>query len=65
MCLFFFRDKLINFESYGYLGIFVISVLGNATIVLPVPVILTAFLGRDIQPFTSWTYFSLGQQSES
>ena len=46
--IFLFRDKLINFESYGYLGIFVISVLGNATIVLPVPVILTAFLGGGI-----------------
>jgi len=46
--IFLFRDKLINFESYGYLGIFVISVLGNATIILPVPVILTAFLGGGI-----------------
>ena len=50
--IFIFRDKLVNFESYGYLGIFVISVLGNATIILPVPVILTAFLGGGIfNPF--------------
>ncbi len=46
--IFIFRDKLVDFESYGYLGIFVISVLGNATIILPVPVILTAFLGGGI-----------------
>lgn len=46
--IFVFRDKLVDFESYGYLGIFVISVLGNATIILPVPVILTAFLGGGI-----------------
>lgn len=50
--IFIFRDKLVNFESYGYLGIFIISVLGNATIILPVPVILTAFLGGGIfNPF--------------
>lgn len=46
--IFFNRDKFGNLESYGYLGIFLISVLGNATIVLPVPVILTAFLGGGI-----------------
>lgn len=50
--IFLNRDKLVNLESYGYLGIFLISVFGNATIILPVPVILTAFLGGGIfNPF--------------
>ena len=46
--IFLNRDKFGNLESYGYLGIFLISVLGNATIILPIPVILTAFLGGGI-----------------
>jgi len=48
VAIFIFRDKFVNFESYGYLGIFIISVLGNATIILPVPVILTAFIGGNV-----------------
>ncbi|MDP3994806.1 MAG: VTT domain-containing protein [bacterium] len=47
-----YRDKFVNLEGYGYLGIFLISVLGNATIVFPIPVILTAFIGGGIfNPF--------------
>lgn len=50
--IFIFRDKFVHLEGYGYLGIFLISVLGNATVVLPVPVILTAFIGGGIfNPF--------------
>jgi len=59
--IFIFRDSFVNFESYGYLGIFVISVLGNATIILPVPVILTAFLGGGIfNPFLVGLVSALG-----
>lgn len=59
--IFVFRDKLVNFESYGYFGILVISILGNATIVLPVPVILTAFLGGGIfNPFLVGLVSSFG-----
>ncbi len=50
--VFVYRDKFVHLEGYGYLGIFLISVLGNATIILPVPVILTAFIGGGIfNPF--------------
>ena len=50
--IFIFRDKFVHLEGYGYLGIFLISVLGNATVILPVPVILTAFIGGGIfNPF--------------
>ena len=37
--IFVYRDKFTNLQGYGYLGLFVISVLGNATIVLPTPVV--------------------------
>jgi uncharacterized membrane protein YdjX (TVP38/TMEM64 family) len=42
------RERLQDVANYGYLGIFFISVLGNATIVLPVPTFLTAFLGGGV-----------------
>ena len=42
------RDRLQDVANYGYIGIFLISVLGNATIVLPVPTFLTAFLGGGV-----------------
>jgi len=59
--IFIFRDKFINLQGYGYLGLFVLSALGNATIVLPVPVVLTAFLGGGIfNPFWVGVVVSLG-----
>jgi len=42
------RDRLRDAASYGYVGLFLISILGNATIVLPVPTLITAFLGGGI-----------------
>lgn len=42
------RDRLRDAASYGYVGLFFISMLGNATIVLPVPTLLTAFLGGSV-----------------
>lgn len=46
--VFVFRKSFVRLEGYGYLGIFLISVLGNATVILPVPVVLTAFIGGGI-----------------
>jgi uncharacterized membrane protein YdjX (TVP38/TMEM64 family) len=55
------RDKFVKLENYGYLGIFLISILGNATIILPVPVILTAFIGGGIfNPLIVGVVASLG-----
>lgn len=34
--LFLFRDKAAEFKDYGYLGAFLISLLTNATVILPV-----------------------------
>ena len=38
-----FRGNLARFATYGYAGIFVISLLSNATIVFPVPGLLSVF----------------------
>ncbi len=59
--VFYFRDYLVNLKTYGYVGLFFISILGNATIILPVPVILTAFIGGGIfNPLLVGIVVSLG-----
>jgi len=35
--VFFLTDYIAAFESLGYLGVFIISVLGSATIIIPAP----------------------------
>ncbi len=59
--IFIYRDKFTNLENYGYAGLFVLSILGNATIVLPIPVVLTAFLGGGLfNPLLVGIVVSLG-----
>lgn len=48
VAVYMLRDHLRDAASYGYAGLFLISILGNATIVLPVPTLLTAFLGGGV-----------------
>lgn len=40
-----YREPLANLGGYGYLGVFLISMLGNATIILPVPSLAVVFAG--------------------
>jgi uncharacterized membrane protein YdjX (TVP38/TMEM64 family) len=40
-----FRQRIADFERYGYPGIFLISLLSNATIILPVPGLAATALG--------------------
>lgn len=46
--IFIFRNELQAVGKYGYLGIFLISVIGNATIVLPAPTFVAAFAGGGV-----------------
>jgi uncharacterized membrane protein YdjX (TVP38/TMEM64 family) len=46
--IYLLRDRLQAVAGYGYVGLFFISILGNATIILPVPTLLAAFLGGGI-----------------
>ncbi len=43
-----FRDRLIELSHYGYLGVFLISLLGNATVILPVPSLAAVFAGGSV-----------------
>lgn len=46
------RGILSSFSRYGYLGLFVINVVSNATIFLPIPSIASVFVGGSIwNPF--------------
>lgn len=51
--VFVFRDRVEDFQTYGYLGAFVISLITGATIILPVPGIAVIFAlgGAGYDPF--------------
>jgi membrane protein YqaA with SNARE-associated domain len=42
--IYVFRDRVAEFASYGYLGLFVVSVVGNATVLLPMPSLVATFV---------------------
>jgi uncharacterized membrane protein YdjX (TVP38/TMEM64 family) len=49
--LFIFRDQLQKLQQYGYLGIFLISIAANATIIIPLPgVAITTAMGAIFNP---------------
>jgi len=43
-----FRDSLAKLSSYGYLGVFLINLVGSATIIFPTPSIVATFVGGSI-----------------
>jgi membrane protein YqaA with SNARE-associated domain len=57
--LFLFQDQIKNLEAYGYPGIFVLSILANATVIIPLPgVLLTAAMAVVFNPF--WVAIAAG-----
>jgi len=49
--LFLFRDQVKKLEEYGYIGIFLISIAANATIIIPLPgVAFTTAMGAIFNP---------------
>lgn len=55
------KDELASLEEYGYIGVFFLSILGNATVVIPAPVVLTAFVGGGIfNPYIVGVVIALG-----
>lgn len=43
-----FRDELAQLGKFGYIGVFLVSILGNATIILPVPSLAVVFAGGGV-----------------
>lgn len=57
--LFIYRDDIQQLAHFGYSGIFILSILANATLILPVPgVVLTTAMGAIFNPF--WVAFAAG-----
>ena len=49
--VFVFRDEMQKLESFGYLGIFLISIAANATVIIPVPgLAITTTMGAVFNP---------------
>jgi uncharacterized membrane protein YdjX (TVP38/TMEM64 family) len=49
--LFIFRDQVKKLEQYGYVGIFLLSIAANATIIIPLPgVAFTTAMGAIFNP---------------
>ncbi len=49
--LFIFRERVSALGNYGYLGAFLVSLVANATIILPVPGVIVLFaLGASFNP---------------
>jgi membrane protein DedA with SNARE-associated domain len=42
------RDRLLEYERYGYLGIFITTLVGSATVVLPVPALAIVYVAGSI-----------------
>ena len=54
-----YRDKIQSLQAYGYPGIFLFSILANATILIPIPgVVFTSAMGAVFNPF--WVSVAAG-----
>ena len=54
-----YRDRIQHLESYGYPGIFLLSILTNATVLIPLPgVVFTSAMGAVFNPF--WVAIAAG-----
>jgi len=50
--IFAFSDRVEQFGQYGYPGVFVISLLGNATVILPAPSLaVVSMMGSVLNPY--------------
>lgn len=48
LSIFIFRDKLLVFGNYGYFGLFILNVLGSATLAIPTPLFMTAVIAGSV-----------------
>ena len=57
--LLIYREQIQELQTYGYPGIFVFSILANATILIPIPgVVFTSAMGAVFNPF--WVSIASG-----
>lgn len=59
--IFVFRNKLMVLQGYGLFGLFILNIIGSATLFLPTPLFLTAFVaGAIFNPILVAVVASLG-----
>ena len=59
LVLFIYREEVQKIANFGYGGIFILSILSNATLILPLPgVIFTSAMGAVFNPF--WVAIAAG-----
>ena len=52
LLIFIYRNNFKELGNFEYLGIFLLSIIGNSTVIVPAPVFLTALVGGSIlNPF--------------
>jgi uncharacterized membrane protein YdjX (TVP38/TMEM64 family) len=57
-----FRQQLASLGTYGYFGVFIIAVLGNATVIIPVPSLAVTFAaGAVLNPLAVGLVAGLGE----
>ncbi|OGO00828.1 MAG: hypothetical protein A2Y90_00365 [Chloroflexi bacterium RBG_13_52_12] len=52
VAIIYFDDEVRQMQHYGYIGAFIISILGGATIIIPVPMIAVVFALGGVMPHT-------------
>jgi membrane protein YqaA with SNARE-associated domain len=52
IAIIYYNDELRQLEEYGYLGAFIISILGGSTIIIPVPMLAVVFALGGVMPMT-------------
>ncbi len=61
VCLFLFRSKVSELGNFGYLGAFLISLVANATVILPMPGLLILIgLGASFNPILVAVFGGVG-----
>jgi len=59
--IFIFRDQIHNLARYGYAGVFLINMIANATVFIPVPGAVIVFaMGAVLDPFITAIAAGLG-----
>ncbi len=59
--IYIYKDQLLKLGSYGYAGLFIINLLGGATIFLPTPLFLTSIVASSfLNPILVIIFSSLG-----
>jgi membrane protein DedA with SNARE-associated domain len=62
LAIFALREQLIQLAALGYVGVFLISLLGNATIILPAPSLALVFaMGGVLSPLLVGLVAGLGE----